>query len=123
MSMSKLRNSTAVDTVLTNGVLANAQNLNLGQSDSNPFDKSLQDPSQNTASDRVGAYLRGISEHSTDEIDTLIGDLTILRQKVVADGSKLEQDLTDFATLNQSVLSLTKIVSESVAQVKAPLPR
>jgi hypothetical protein len=120
MSISKLRNSTAIDTVLTNGTVANALKLNPGQGDLAQSNKPLQDVIQNTATDRVSMYLRGISEHSTDKIDTLISDLSVLRQKLVADGSKIEQDLTDYATLNQSVLSLTKIVSESVAQVKAP---
>ena len=118
--MSKLRNSTAVDTILTNGAAANALKLNWGQGEPDQSNKPPQDGTPNTATDRVSMYLRGISENSTVEIDTLISDLSVLRQKLVTDGSKIEQDLTDFAALNQSVMSLTKIVSESVAQVKAP---
>ena len=118
MSMSQLRNSTAIDTILTNPTVVDAPKLGQGEPDQS--NKSPQDGTPNTATDRVSTYLRGISESSTDEIDALISDLSVLRQKLVADGSKIEQDLTDFAAMNQSVLSLTKIVSESVAQVKAP---
>jgi hypothetical protein len=120
MSMSKLRNSTAVDTILTNGTGISARKLNFGQGEPDQPNKSPQVATPNTAADRVNGYLRGISENSTDEIDALISDLSALRQKLVTDGSRIEQDLTEFAALNQSVLSLTKIVSESVAQVKAP---
>lgn len=120
MSMSKLRTSTAIGAILTNGTGADAPKLNLGQGETYPPKKSPQNGTPNTATDRVSMYLRGISETSRDEIDALISDLSVLRQKLVADGSKIEQDLTDFATLNQSVLSLTEIVSESFAQVKAP---
>jgi hypothetical protein len=118
MSMSQLRDSTAIGMILTNGTGADALKLNLGQVETYPSKKSPHDGAPNTATDRVSTYLRGISETSTDEIDALISDLSVLRQRLVADGGKIEQNLTDFATLNQSVLSLTRIVSESVAQVK-----
>lgn len=120
MNIAKLHNSTAIDTVQTVGAVANALKLKLGQSDQHQSNNSSQDASPATAAERVSVYLRGMSGHSTDEIDSLIRDLSILRQKVVADSSRIEQDLLDFAALNNSVLSLTKIVSEGVAQVKAP---
>ena len=59
MSMSKLRNSTAVDTILTNGAAANALKANLGQGEPN---KPPEDGAPNTATDRVSMYLRGISK-------------------------------------------------------------
>jgi hypothetical protein len=118
-SISKLRRSTGIETVLTASV-AKALTIAPDQGDLVPTDRATQDATPNTMADRVNVYLRGISENSTDEIDALVSDLSALRQKLVDDGSKIEQDLTDFAALNQSVLSLTKIISESVAQVKEP---
>jgi hypothetical protein len=120
MSISKLRNSTAIDAILTNEAVTRALTLNLGKGDLDQANRPHQDTTSNTTVDRVNEFLRGISENSTGEIDALISDLSVLRLKLVTDGSKIEQDVTDFAALNQSVLSLTKIVSEGVAQVKEP---
>jgi hypothetical protein len=118
MSMSQLRSSTAIGIILTNGTGADALKQNLEEGETYPSKKSPHDGTPNTATDRVSTYLRGISQTPTVEIDAHISDLSALRQKLVADGGKIEQDLTDFATLNHSVQSLTRIVSESVAQVK-----
>lgn len=120
MGISKLRNSTSIDAILTNETMKRALTPNLEVRDHDQSNTQHPDTTQNTTVDRVNGVLRGISEHSTDEIDALISDLSVLRQKLVTDGSKIEKDVTDFAALNQSVLSLTKIVSEGVAQVKEP---
>jgi len=119
MSISKLRNSTAIDAILTNEAVTRVLTLN-SKSDLDQSNKAPQDTAPHTTVERVNGFLRGISENSTGEIDALISDLSVLRQKLVTDGSKIEQHVTDFAALNQSVLSLTKIVSEGVAQVKEP---
>ena len=68
----------------------------------------------------VSRYLQGISTSSCSEIDTLIGDLRVLREKLVGDGDRIERDLVEFATLNQSVIKLTEVVMDSVTHVKAP---
>jgi hypothetical protein len=68
----------------------------------------------------VSRFLNGISTSSCGEIDTLIGDLRVLREKLVGDGDRIERDLVEFATLNQSVIKLTEVVMDSVTHVKAP---
>lgn len=68
----------------------------------------------------VSRFLQGISTSSCGEIDTLIGDLRVLREKLVGDGDRIERDLVEFATLNQSVIKLTEVVMDSVTHVKAP---
>lgn len=65
-------------------------------------------------------YLTQVSASSCSEIDALISDLRGLREKLVADGSQIEQHVAEFATLSHSVIKLTEVVSDSVAQVKAP---
>lgn len=125
MSISKLRNSTAIDQALTMTAVDEALKLSIAPLDQVQQNKSTQDasPNRGTTADRVSLYLRGISENSTDEIDALISDLRGLREKLVADGIRIEQDLVDFDTLNQSVIRLTEVVSQSVAQVKASQSR
>ena len=56
---------------------------------------------------------RRMSLTSTREIDSLIGELKTLRQKLATDGGRLENQLAEYAGLSQSVVKLTKIISES----------
>ena len=120
MSIAKLRSSTAIEMVQTFGSVADEPKMTLGQSDHDQSNNSNQGATPNTAAERVSLYLRDVSGHSTDEIDSLIRDLNLLRQRLVADSSRIERDLLEFATLNDSVISLTKIVSDGVTHVKEP---
>ena len=56
---------------------------------------------------------RRMSLTSTREIDSLIGELKTLRQKLATDGSRLESRLAEYAGLSQSVVKLTKIESSN----------
>jgi uncharacterized phage infection (PIP) family protein YhgE len=61
---------------------------------------------------------RRISLTSTREIDSLIGELKTLRQKLATDGGRLESQLAEYAGLSQSVVKLTKIISESLTHLE-----
>jgi hypothetical protein len=39
---------------------------------------------------------------------------------MVTDSGRIEQDVVEFAALNQSVINMTKVISDSVARAKAP---
>jgi hypothetical protein len=124
MSISKLRNSTAIDKALgmtaVNDALKTDAMVNIADrvQVENP---TLDLPAKHTlTADAVNMYLKQVSASSCSEIDSLIGDLRGLREKLVADRSRIEQDVAEFATLNQSVIQLTDVVADSVAQVKAP---
>ena len=62
--------------------------------------------------------LRRVSANSTAEIDNLISELRLLREKLVADGNRVERDIVEYAALSQSVIEMTKIITESMLQVK-----
>ncbi len=66
----------------------------------------------------VSSLLRRMSGTSTREIDNLIGELQTLREKLQADGNRVQRDIVEYAALSQSVLQLTKIISESLTHVK-----
>lgn len=124
MSISKLRNSTAIDKALGMTAVNNALKADLKD---NAADRvQVENPTLDLSAknelttDTVSMYLKQVSASSCREIDSLIGDLRGLREKLVGDGSRLEQDVAEFATLNQSVVRLTEVVADSVAQVKAP---
>lgn len=68
----------------------------------------------------VGSFnslLRRISEVSTSEIENLIGELQKLRRKLQTDGSRVQSAIAEYAELNQQVMQLTKIISDSVKKL------
>ena len=65
----------------------------------------------------LSALLRRVSGNSTREIDTLIGNLHDLREKLRADGERIHHDIVDYAALSQQVMQLSKIISESVKRL------
>ena len=58
-----------------------------------------------------------ISVRSIQEIDHLIEGLQGLRQKLDSDGGRLHCQITQHAAFSQSVVELTKIVSDGMASV------
>ena len=63
-------------------------------------------------------FLRRVSANSTGEIDNLISELRLLREKLLADGNRVERDIVEYAALNESVIEMTKIITESMLQAK-----
>jgi hypothetical protein len=68
------------------------------------------------ADDFSGLVLQ-ISGRSVQEIDHLIVGLQGLREKLDYDGGRLEREIVNYATFNETVVQLTKIVSDGMAQV------
>jgi hypothetical protein len=66
---------------------------------------------------RLGSLLRRVSGNSTREIDTLIGELQTLREKLETDSRRLQNDIAEYASLSQQVMQLTRIISESVRKL------
>ena len=52
------------------------------------------------------------------EVDRLIDDLKRLREKLEEQGNRVQRDIVEYASLSQSVVQLTKIVSEGMTHVK-----
>jgi len=67
---------------------------------------------------QASSLMDRLTAESTLEIDRLISDLTKLRRRLEDDGNRLQRDLADHSSLSQSVIQLTKIVSDSMAHVK-----
>ena len=70
------------------------------------------------AANSLSSLLRRVSGNSAREIDNLITELKTLRDKLAADGTRVERDIIEYAALSQSVSQLTKIISDGVTQVK-----
>jgi hypothetical protein len=69
------------------------------------------------AAGELASLVQRISGGSIREIDHLISGLTNLRQKLDDAATRIQSDIIEFASLSQSVMQLTKIVSDGVTQV------
>lgn len=65
----------------------------------------------------LGSLLRRVSGNSRREIDALIGELQTLREKLETDSRRLQSDISEYASLSEQVMQLTKIISESVRKL------
>jgi hypothetical protein len=72
-----------------------------------------------TSTDDLAGLLRRVSDASTREVDSLIGDLQALRRKLNTDGNRIQRDIAEFTELSQQVMQLTNIISESVKKLPA----
>ena len=69
------------------------------------------------AARELASLVQRISGGSTREVDHLINGLTNLRRKLDDEAMRIRSDIIEFASLSQSVMQLTKIVSDGVTQV------
>jgi hypothetical protein len=76
------------------------------------------DSESDSIASNVGSLLRRVSGTSTQEIDKLIRELQTLRERLQDDGNRVQREIVEYAALSQSVMQLTKIISESVTHVK-----
>jgi len=72
------------------------------------------------AANDLSSLMSRVSESSTREIDNLIDELRGLREKLQSDGSRVQRDIVEYAALTQSVMQLTKIITDGVSHVKRP---
>jgi peptidoglycan hydrolase CwlO-like protein len=72
-----------------------------------------------TSPDNLAELLRRVAEASTREVDSLIGDLQALRRKLNTDGNRIQREIAEYTELNQQVMQLTNIISESVKKLPA----
>ena len=70
------------------------------------------------AANNLSGLLRRVSGHSTRELDNLISELQTLRERLHADGSRVEREIVEYAELSHSVVQLTKIIADGVAHLK-----
>ena len=63
------------------------------------------------------SFVSGISVRSIEEIDHLLDGLQGLREKLNSDGDRLHHAITQHAAFSQSIVELTKIVSDGMTTV------
>jgi hypothetical protein len=63
--------------------------------------------------------VREVSETSIREIENLIAQVQVLRKALQTNSNRIQRDITEHTELNQQVMQLTDIISESVKNLPA----
>ena len=66
---------------------------------------------QAVASD-VASLIKRVTASSVREIDRVIADLQMLREKLEADAARVQRDLAEFAAFGESTLQSMNVISE-----------
>jgi hypothetical protein len=69
------------------------------------------------SAENLSGLLRRVSKASIGEIDGLVSELQTLRKKLQTDADRIERDIAKHAELNQQVMQLTTIISDSVKKL------
>jgi hypothetical protein len=74
----------------------------------------------------LNSLLQRVNSTSVQEIDKLITELQMLRDKLQSEAARVQREIVEYATLSQAALQSTKIIAESLIQWKkasdAPTP-
>jgi hypothetical protein len=69
--------------------------------------------------ENLSELLGRVSNNSTGEIDSLIGEFARLRGTMQTDGERIQREIEAYKALSDQVMQLTKTISESVEKVRA----
>ena len=73
--------------------------------------------------ENLSELLGRVSNHSTGQIDNLVGDFQQLREKLRTDGEHIQREVEEYRALSEQVMQMTKTISESVEKVRASADR
>ena len=81
------------------------------------LDQSMDD----ITADSIRIFVRDVSATTMRDISDLITELETLREQLVADGSRAQRQILEYARLGQSATQLATIASQSMVVVKEPI--
>ena len=70
--------------------------------------------------DNIGSLIQRVSANSVQEIDRLISDLQILRERLHEEGERVRREIVEYATMSQAAVQWTKIIAGSLRHRKRP---
>jgi predicted ATP-dependent Lon-type protease len=66
----------------------------------------------------INSLLRRVTATSVQEIDKLITELESSRDMLQSEATRAQREITQYSTLSQAALQSTKIITESLTQLK-----
>ena len=73
-------------------------------------------PADPDISGHVGTLVNRVAANSVQDIDDLIFKLQQRREQLINESERVQREIIEYATLSQSTMQSTKIISESLAQ-------
>ena len=67
------------------------------------------------AADNISSLLQRVSASSVQEIDGLIRELKILRERLHDEGERVQREIAEYASLNQAAMQSTKVITEGLS--------
>jgi len=64
----------------------------------------------------LNSLLHRVNSTSVQEIDKLITELQMLRDKLQSEAERVQREIVEYATLSQAALQSTKIIAESLIE-------
>jgi len=116
MRIFKSKESTESDHSLEKDIEGNISTLTRGA-----FNRP-EDGNREMSGDNLGALLLRVSEASTREVETLIGELHGLRTKLEIDAECIQSDIVRYAELSRGVMQLAAIISDNVKKLPPGAP-
>jgi hypothetical protein len=81
------------------------------------FRQAEDDSAEMAAATDLASLLDRVSVVTTQEIEILVGELRILREKLETDRQRIQGDVAKYAELSNAVRRLTENISESVVSL------
>jgi hypothetical protein len=75
--------------------------------------------SSEQAANNINSLLERVSGSSVSEIDSLIADLSNVRDFLRTEGDRVQREITSYAQLSQVAMTSVKIIGESMTQWKS----
>jgi hypothetical protein len=69
--------------------------------------------------DSISSLLQRVSASSVQEIDRLISELKILRERLHKEGERVQREIVEYASLSQAAMQSTKVIAESLNNWKS----
>jgi hypothetical protein len=77
------------------------------------------DPASEQAASNINSLLDRVSGSSVTEIDSLIADLSNVRDFLKTEGERVQREIASYAQLSQVAMTSVKIIAESMTQWKS----
>jgi hypothetical protein len=72
-----------------------------------------------TVAGNVSSLLERVSVNSVQEIDRVIDELNVLKQRLQQESDRVAREITEYASLSQTAMQSTKVIAESLTHFRA----
>jgi len=76
--------------------------------------RGQDDDDDKPVAENIQTLLQRVSANAVQEIDLLISELQISRERVLLEGERVQQQLAEYATLNQSIIQTTQTLADNL---------